>query len=138
MSDNTQEHLQQQINDALALEQSLAEMEANLAPEMREFLIRQKETKEKIDSFWRSVEQQMIAHDVKSIKGDWGSITVAERIGWDINPLEELPPKFYKKVPDLKKMTDYFRLEGKEPKGARVKYTKYLTKRIKGRELIND
>lgn len=134
MAEPTAQDIEEQVAQALALETQLVEMESNLAPELREFLVKQKETTQQISSFWRSIEQQMIAHDVKSIKGDWGSITIAERIGWDISPLLTLPPKFYKKVPDLKRMTDYFRLEGKAPKGATPKYTKYLTKRIKGRE----
>jgi hypothetical protein len=133
MAEPTEKQLEQQVTEALALESSLAEMESQLAPELREFLVRQKETTQQISTFWKNIEKQMIDSDIKSIKGDWGSITIAERIGWDISPLLELPAKFYKKVPDLKRMTDYFRLEGKPPKGAAPKYTKYLTKRIKGR-----
>lgn len=129
----TEKQLEQQVTDTLALETELIAMESQLAPELRAFLIKQKETQQQITDFWKTVEKEMIAADIKSIKGDWGSITIAERIGWDHD--DTLPPKFYKKVPDLKRMTDTFRLEGKPPKGATPKYTKYLTKRIKGREI---
>lgn len=125
--------LEQQVTNILEVEAALIAMESQLAPELRAFLIKQKETQQQITDFWKVVEQKMIDNDIKSIKGDWGSITIAERIGWDHDAT--LPPKFFKKVPDLKRMTDTFRLEGKPPKGATPKYTKYLTKRIKGREI---
>jgi hypothetical protein len=135
MSEPTTEELEKQVAETLELENALAKMESELAPELREFLIRQKETQQQIANFWKNVEKGMIEHNIKSIKGDWGSITIVERLGWDISPLLELPAKFYKKVPDLKKMTDYFRLEGKAPKGAKPKHTKFLRKDIKGREI---
>ena len=66
----------------------------------------------------------------KTIKGDWGSITLAERQGWDIDE-NELPKKFFKRVVDTKRITDTFKLEGKAPKGATPRVTKYLNKRFK-------
>lgn len=95
----------------------------------REFLAKQKAYQTASTLYWQSIENQMIASNIKSIKGDWGSITIAERIGFDTT--DELPSKFYKKVVDTKKIADTFKLEGKAPKGATPKYTKYLTKRIK-------
>lgn len=123
-----------EVTDVLALEQTLEELELELAKneQFRTFLQRQRDARIQIDSFWKKVETQMIEHNVKSVKGDWGSLTVAERINWTYN--EDLPAKFYKKVVDTKKLTDTFRLEGKAPKGSAPNYTKYLTKRIKGQE----
>lgn len=89
-----------------------------------------KSAQQAIDDTWEQVKEVMIANDVKSIKGDWGSITIAERINWEYDP-STLQPKFFKKVVDTKRLTDTFRLEGKEPKGATAKYVKYLTRRIK-------
>jgi hypothetical protein len=89
-----------------------------------------KALQDKVDSAWRQVEALMIEKDIKSIKSDkWGSVTIAEKLGWTTT--DELPSKFYKKVVDLKRLSDTFRLEGKAPKGAEPKYTKYLTKRLK-------
>jgi hypothetical protein len=125
------------VNDVLALESNLAVMEAELAQneQFRAFLIKQKEAKAQIDDFWKSVEEQMIEHDVKSVKGDWGTLTIAERLNWETT--DELPSKFYKKVVDTKKISDTYRLEGKAPKGATPSTTKYLMKRIKA-QMVNE
>jgi VCBS repeat-containing protein len=130
----TEQVLADEVTQVLELETSLATMQDELAknPEFQAFLIKQKETQQQIADFWKRVEGEMIKHDIKSIKGEWGSLTIAERINWTYT--DELPAKFYKKVVDTKRLTDTFRLEGKEPKGAAANYTKYLTKRIKGRE----
>lgn len=88
-----------------------------------------KDLQEQINSAWKNVESQMIDNNIKSYKGEWGSLTIAERLGWETT--KDLPKKFYKKVVDTKKLSDTFRLEGEAPKGATPKYTKYLTKRIK-------
>lgn len=121
-----------EVEEVLNLEKSLAESEAALMTDdrFRRFLTLQKESQAQIAATWKKVEEQMIAHDVKSIKGDWGSITLAERIGWDID-MDTLPLKFIKKVADTTKITDSFRLEDKPPRGCTPKYTRYLTKRIK-------
>lgn len=129
----TEQILAAEVTDALQAEKELMQLENQLAenPEFAAFLQKQKAIKENIDAFWKGIEEQMIKNDIKSLKGEWGSLTIAERIGWEISPLLTLAPKFYKKVVDLKKLTDTFRLEGKPIKGATPKYTKYLTKRIK-------
>lgn len=129
---NQEEIIAGEVTEVLALETSLAELEAELSQneQFRHFLARQKDTKAQIDAFWKRVEAEMIEHGVKTVKGDWGTLTIAERINWTYD--DRLPAKFYKKVVDTKKLTDTFRLEGKEPKGAAANYTRYLTKRIKG------
>ncbi len=108
-----------EVNEVLALEQTMSEQLAAIQA-----------TQSRINDFWKGVETKMIEHDVKTIKGDWGTLTIAERIVWTYT--DELPAKFFKKVVDTKKLTDTFRLEGKEPKGSAHAVTKYLTKRIKG------
>lgn len=130
-----EEVIAEEVNEVIALETSLAELEQELAQnaEFQAFLVKQKETTKQIAEFWKTIEKKMIDNNVKSIKGDWGSITIAERLGWDyLDTL--LPNKFFKRVVDTKKMSDYYKLEGKAPKGATPKYTKYLTKRIKGKD----
>lgn len=120
-----------EVEDLFVLERQLADVEQELMTNETfcKFIDMQKKVKATIDATWKKVEAQMIEHDVKSLKGDWGSLTIAERLGWITT--DELPAKFYKKIVDTKKLSDTFRLEGKDIKGAVPQYTKYLTKRIK-------
>lgn len=119
--------LDKEAQGIIKLENSLKEME--LDPRFQEFVTRQKEIKAKIDDEWKKIELAMIKTDTKSIKGDWGSITIAERLNWETT--DELPARFYKKVVDTTKLSGVYRLENKAPKGATPVYSKYLTKRIK-------
>ena len=79
---------------------------------------------------WKQVETAMIENDVKSIKGDWGSITIAERDNFK-GDIKEVPAKFLKKVLDTSKISSSFALTGKLPKGVERTTTKYLTRRLK-------
>lgn len=111
--------IQVKIERALALEKQIADQIASL-----------KDAQDSLDNFWKLVEEGMIESDIKNIKGEWGSLTIAERLGW--NTTDELPKKFYKKIVDTKKLSDTYRLVGKSPKGATPYTTKFLQKRIKG------
>lgn len=111
--------LQKEVEATIALENEVKEKIAEL-----------KTAQDKINATWAFVEQKMIDNDIKSIKGDWGSLTIAERTSFDIDK-EILPRKFWKRVPDEKKIRDTYKLEGKPPKGALPKIKQYLTKRIK-------
>lgn len=128
---NPEEDLKAEVTEALALEKSLEEREAELMQneQFRSFLEFQKAATSQIADVWKRIEAEMIANDIKNIKGDWGYLTIAERLNWKTN--EDLPQKFYKKVVDTKKISDTYRLEGKAPKGAEPYHTKYLTKGIK-------
>lgn len=106
------------------------EREIQLDPKVAAFFKRQKEVQTQIADFWKAIETEMISKDIKTVKGDWGYITIAERQGWDVNE-DQLPNKFFKKVVDTKRITDTYRLEGKAPKGCTPHTTKYLTKHIK-------
>ena len=130
-----EELLKAEVTEVLALEQSLQDREAELMAneQFRNFLEFQRTTTKRIAEFWKEVETQMIDKDIKSIKGDWGSLTIAERLNWETN--EDLPAKFYKKVVDTKKISDTYRLEGKEPKGAIKGTTQYLVKHLKSEAL---
>jgi hypothetical protein len=116
---NTTEIVKQQAEIAIGLQKEISTKVAEL-----------KIAQDKITDTWKQVESLMLKHDIKSIKGDWGILTIAERLNWSIGP--ELPPRFFKTVPDTTKISTIFRLEGKAPRGATPSYTKYLTKRIKG------
>lgn len=118
MSDINKE-LQTQAENAVALQKQIEEQISSL-----------KETQDKINATWKQVETAMIENDIKSIKGDFGSLTIAERTNYKAD-LDVLPAKFIKKVADTTKIGTYHKLEDKLPKGVTISTTKYLTKRIK-------
>jgi hypothetical protein len=120
-----------QIVEVLETEKELAvvQNELQMNPEFKKFLELQKSVNEHSAKVWKQVETAMIENDVKQLKGDFGTVTLAERLNW--NTTDELPSKFYKKVVDTTKLSATFRLEGKAPKGAEPSYTKYITKRLK-------
>lgn len=120
-----------QIVEVLETEKELAvvQNELQMNPEFKKFLELQKSVNEHSAKVWKQVETAMIENDVKQLKGDFGTVTLAERLNW--NTTDELPSKFYKKVIDTTKLSATFRLEGKAPKGAEPSYTKYITKRLK-------
>lgn len=130
MSD-TQAIIEAEVKDALATEKSLQDLEAELMQneQFRQFIELSKTLPKQLEETWDRIKSQMVEHDIKSIKGDWGTITIAERLNWETT--EELPTKFYKKVVDTKKISDTYRLEGRAPKGATPVTVKYLTKRLK-------
>lgn len=133
MEDATPETaLELEVIDIISKQKDLELQEHELMqdPRFANFLQAQKKFQSESELFWKAIEDQMIKHNIKNIKGDWGSITVAERGGFDIDT-DQLPPRFFKKVPDLKKIGDTFKLEGTPVKGTTPKITKYLMKRIK-------
>jgi len=136
MADSTQdspkELIEGEVLSALDLQKSLEDMQSELMQneKFRQFLELSKTVPAQIDEAWKRIESAMIENNIKSLKGDYGSITIAERIGWDYDPTM-LSPEFFKKVVDTKKLTDTYRLEGESPQGATPKTTKYLMKRLK-------
>lgn len=129
--EKTKQKIVKEVTEVKQLEAELTVLENTLSqsPEFRNFISMQKQFREKSEAVWKDVEEKMIENNIKSVKGEWGSLTIAERQGWDTT--EELPTRFTKKVPDTKKLTDHYKLTGKVPKGATPKITKYLTKRFK-------
>jgi hypothetical protein len=123
------------IQEASLAEKNVERLEKELSadPKFKAWTEAQKQLREankQNDIFFDNLKDKMESSGTKSIKGEWGSITLAERQGWDIDE-SELPNKFFKKVVDTKRITDTYRLEGKAPKGATPRSTKYLTKRFK-------
>lgn len=127
----TEEQLASEVESILGVEQSLLKLEQELAQDerFRQFLTKQKDYTDQIKAFWKQMEAKMIENNIRSIKGDWGSITIAERHNWKTT--DKLARRFHKVVVDTKKLTDYFLLTDKEPTGAKHSIKKYLTKRIK-------
>jgi len=130
-----EDEIKLKLEEAKQAEAELNKIESELAlePKFQQWLNAQKQLREanaKNEEFFNSLQEKMEDSGTKTIKGDWGSITLAERQGWDIDE-NELPKKFFKRVVNTKKITDTFKLEGKAPKGATPRVTKYLTKRFK-------
>lgn len=122
-----------QVQEVLELENQLVEQENELVKQndqFQQFINFQKSTQSKISLIWKTIEDEMINRDIKSVKGDWGSVTICERVSFDID-VDLLPAKYIKKVPDTTKIGQAFKLEGKPVKGTTPKYTKYIMKRIK-------
>ena len=120
------------IENVKEAENTLAKTEQLLManPDFMQFLEMQKKVNEMANSVWKDVEQVMIQNDIKQLKGDFGTVTIAERQGWVVDEAE-LPNKFFKKVVDTTRLTATYRLEGKAPRGATPTTTKYITKRLK-------
>ena len=122
------------------LELQLTNVQNELAqnPKFQEFLSLRTALNNKYAEIRANVEAVMVsayqAGDVdKSIKGDWGSVTVVEKDDFDIDE-KLLPAKFWKKVPDTTLIRKTYQLEGKAPKGTTQK-TKYgIILKLKGQE----
>lgn len=112
----------------LDLEQLTKQLEAD--PQFKAFIEAQKQFRKIEKEVWGKVEQVMLDNNIKSIKTNKMTLTIAERTSFDID-LEQLQPKFIKRVPDTTKIGGTYKLEGKPPKGCTPKVTKYLVKRIK-------
>lgn len=134
-SEDTAKVLEGEVVEMVELQTEIAKTEATLMenPEFRAFLTRKKEVDQQLADFWKRVETEMIEANIKTIKGPWGSLTIAERQNWKVDE-DALPAKFFKKVVDTSRITKTYQLEGKAPKGAEPYTTKYLTKRIKDKE----
>lgn len=133
MADVTEDEIKNDIVKIIDGQQQLAELAAN--PQVKEFLQLQKKVEKTSDVLWGVVQEQMINAGVKSIKGDWGSVTVAERTSFAVD-LDKLPRKYIKRAADLKKIGADYKLKGEAPEGATPKPTMYLLKKIKLNEEI--
>lgn len=127
-----EQEIENEVTDLLSQQKDLEEQEAKLmqVPEFAQYMIAQKKFQAQSEIYWESIQQQMEVHNIKSIKGNWGSISLVNKLGFDID-LKELPAKFIKKVADTKKIGEEFKLKGAAPKGATPKYSKFLQKRLK-------
>lgn len=115
--------LQTQEQDLTALAQKL-----NHDPKFAMFLEAQKAFNEYQAQVWTGIQKEMIENDIRSIKTDKITLTIATRTSYDIDETV-LPAKFWKKVPDTTKIATSHKLEGKPVKGTTPKQTQYLTKR---------
>jgi hypothetical protein len=125
MSNNPKQIIEGEIVDALELQQQLESLETQLMADERfkQFIT----LRDKVNKVWantrKDIEDVMVpaykAGEIdKSVKGEWGSITVTESDQFEVDE-ETLPAKFFKKVPDTNKIRKTYQLEGKAPKGTK-------------------
>lgn len=129
-----EDELKLQVNELVSEERELALLEHDLMnnnPQFTAFLQKQKSFQEKSALYWKSIEDQMIKHSVKSIKGPWGSLTIAERTNYKAADINDVPAKFIKKALDTTKISAQYKLSGSLPKGVESSQSLYLMKRIK-------
>ena len=119
MAEDQQEIIKQSVEAVFAVERSLADAEAQLMADERfkSFIQKQKEAQTQIADTWKSIEKSMIDNDIKSIKGDFGSITIAERTTYSVTDESKLPEEYFKRVPDTKKIGTAAALYGQPPVG---------------------
>lgn len=129
---NPEEEVKAEITEIVEKERQLIAMEVALSQneQFKQFLAFQKEVKAQADTFWKKVEEQMIEHDIKTVKGDWGTVTIVERLGFDVDETE-LPRKYFKRVVDTTKLAQDYKLTDIAPRGATPKVTKFIRKTIK-------
>lgn len=122
------------INDLQDSENQLVKMENQIQmnPEFKKFLDLQKAVNAKADEVWSKVQTAMEDGNIKTLKGDFGTISLAERLNWSTD--DSLPEEFYKKAVDTKRISDWYRLMGDAPQGAKMSTTRYLIKKLKGNE----
>jgi len=129
-----EDELKLQVNEIVSEERELALLEHDLVsnnPQFTAFLQKQKDFQTKSNLYWKAIEDQMIKNNIKSIKGDWGSLTIAERTYYKAEDLSKVPAKFLKKELDTTKVGAQVKLSGELPKGVTSSLTLSLQKRIK-------
>lgn len=136
MNAEQQEQVENQVKHELeAYEQSQTELanletELNNNPQFKQFLQARKKFAEMEAEVWGKVEQVMIDNNIKTIKTDTMTLSIAQRISFDIDP-DQLPDAYFKRVPDNTKIAGQFKLHGEPVVGTSPKYKQYLVKRIK-------
>lgn len=104
--------------------------ELESSPQFAAFIEAQKALREVEANVWGRVESVMMANNIKSIKTDLVTLSIATRTSYDID-IDLLPKKFIKRVPDTTKIATAHKLNGEPVKGTTPKYTNYLVKRFK-------
>jgi hypothetical protein len=77
---------------------------------------------------WERVEAALLTSRTKSVKGEWGSLSIGERKSWHVET--ELPPEYYKKQLDTKKLNALYNADIL-PTGVDYTVTAYMTRRLK-------
>lgn len=133
MSDKEEKVIEGEVLNIMDLQKQSDDIAVQLESDERfnTLIKQQREINTKIADFWKAVEKKMINKNVKTLKGSWGSVTVAERANYKVVDVGLLPLKFTKRSADTTKISHYHQLEGKIPAGVEFSTTRYLTKRLK-------
>lgn len=125
--------IDKEVVELITEETKLAQLEQALqeSPQFKAFIQAQQDFRDKSSAYWKNVEQQMIDNGIKSVKGDWGSLTIVERVNLKAPDLTLVPAKFIKKALDTTKVSAYEKLAGELPKGVISTPTQYLMKKFK-------
>lgn len=119
--------------EAIAAEKNALSIENRIMsdyPDVYALIQMQKKLNDNAAIFWDQLRDMMIDTNTTSLKGDYGTITLATRHTPRVDE-SLLPRKFFKKTPDNTKIMDQFKLTGTLPNGVSVQETKYLVKIIK-------
>lgn len=132
MAKDAKQIVEDEIAEVLSLESQLEKAQAQLMQleAFKHFIALEQQVKEQSAKVWQTIEDQMIANKVLKVSGDWGYVRINERTVFDID-IDELPAKYYKKVPDTKKIGDDYKLKGVAVKGTTPRVKQYLAKKIK-------
>lgn len=90
-----------------------------------------KEAKAQADDATEQIKQAMIDNGVTKIDGDWGSITLAERVTYGTDNIDSVPENLTKRVLDSTKVKAEATLTGRLPNNVVATKTQYITKRFK-------
>jgi hypothetical protein len=130
--ENAEQHIKQELElfeqEQMKVATLAEELQAN--PKFAQFLEAQKNFRQLEATIWGNIEQAMLDNNIKSIKTEKITLSIAERTSFDVDP-ETLPAKFWKKTPDTTKIGKFYKLEGNPVKGTTPRVTRYLVKRIK-------
>lgn len=131
MSDDPKEIIESEVLDVQAQQRELEQLQMALSQneQFTRFMELTKAVNTKMAEVRAHVEAVMVpayqAGQVdKSLKGDWGSVTVTESDEFDVD-VAALPKELKKTVPDMGKIKDHYHLHGKVPKGATYKGKRY-------------
>lgn len=109
----------------LVLEKQLAENE-----EFKNYLAFQKKVKDQDAMFRETVKNEMIAHGIPKLQGDWGSITLVTKELYKVTDEKKIPVEYKSEKTivevDMKAIKEDYTLEGVLPAGVEVNKSQYV------------
>lgn len=120
-----EETIDAEVAEIILLQDELQKTEAALMKisSFKKFIVLRRTVEDKMSSLRNEIEAVMIpayrdGKIDKSIKREWGSVTVTESDKFEINE-DELPAKFWSKKPNESLIRKTYQLDGKPPKGTK-------------------
>ena len=117
------------------LDNSIIELKLALESneQFQQFMKFQDQFNKKSTELFGKLEKQMIENGIEKISGDWGYLTIVNRVDYRVED-EDLVPDEYKEtkvVVDLSKVKEDIKLTGELPDGILKKETQHLRKGVK-------